>query len=106
MWTSKFGKARVFGTSLGHHNETMQTEVWMNMVSRGVLWSIGKLNDDGSIEKGYDVPAMKPAKKATKKAAGPAPTSESATSKTAAKTKAVPCCGDKKTKATIVRQPN
>ena len=66
-------------------------------------WSVGKLNNDGSIESGYDVPAMKPVKK-TKKASASA--NAKTTSVTTKAKKAVPCCGDKKTKATIVRQVN
>lgn len=54
IWANTFGKAKVFGTSLGHHNETMNNEVWLDLVSRGLLWTVGKLNDDGTPASGYE----------------------------------------------------
>jgi len=54
IWANTFGKAKVFGTSLGHHNETMNNDVWLDLVSRGLLWSVGKLNDDGTAADGYE----------------------------------------------------
>ena len=62
MWTNKFGKARVFGTSLGHHNSTMNNDVWLGAVSRGVLWTCGKLTDDGRPMPGYAGTGIKPIK--------------------------------------------
>ena len=38
VWVNRLGEARVFGTTIGHHNETMQTEVWLDLVARGVEW--------------------------------------------------------------------
>ena len=46
-WTNTFGEARIFGTSLGHHNETMNNDTWLGMVARGVLWACEKLDEDG-----------------------------------------------------------
>ncbi|MBD3672610.1 MAG: ThuA domain-containing protein [Planctomycetaceae bacterium] len=54
VWANTFGKAKVFGTSLGHHNETMNNDVWLGLVSRGLLWTVGKLNDDGTPATGYE----------------------------------------------------
>ncbi|MHC4880875.1 MAG: DUF7133 domain-containing protein, partial [Planctomycetota bacterium] len=47
VWTNEFGdnKTRVFGTTLGHHNETVSHPVFLDMVTRGTLWAAGKLND-------------------------------------------------------------
>lgn len=59
IWTNTFGKARVFGTTLGHHNETMLTDEWLDTVGRGLLWACGKLNDDGTPAAGYAVTAAK-----------------------------------------------
>lgn len=61
IWTNTFGKGRMFGTTLGHHNETMAHEVYLNMVTRGLLWACGRLRDDGEPADGY-----KPTKKARK----------------------------------------
>jgi putative membrane-bound dehydrogenase-like protein len=45
VWVNTFGKAKVFGTTLGHHNETMQQSHYLDMVARGMLWTLGKLDD-------------------------------------------------------------
>ena len=45
VWTNKLGEARVFATSLGHHNETMDTEEWLGLVGRGCLWATGRLDE-------------------------------------------------------------
>jgi hypothetical protein len=60
IWANKFGNAKVFGTSLGHHNETMNTDVWLDLVARGVLWTVGKLGDDGSPAADYEGSGRKP----------------------------------------------
>ena len=48
VWTNEFGekKTRVFGTTLGHHNETVSHPVFLDMVTRGTLWAAGKLSKD------------------------------------------------------------
>lgn len=53
IWTNEYGKAKVFGTTLGHHNETMLSKEWLDTVSRGILWACGKLNHDGTPAEGY-----------------------------------------------------
>lgn len=62
IWANTFGKAKVFGTSLGHHNETMNNNEWLGLLSRGVLWSVGKLNEDGTPMDGYAGTGIKPIK--------------------------------------------
>ena len=44
VWLNEYGKGKVFGTTLGHHNETMQEEVYLDLVSRGLLWAVGQLD--------------------------------------------------------------
>jgi len=39
IWTNKYGKARVFGTTFGHSDETFKDSVYLNIVSRGILWA-------------------------------------------------------------------
>jgi len=63
VWVNNFGKARVFGTSLGHHNETMNTSEYLDLVARGVLWSCHKLDEDGKPLPGYEGTGVKWAKK-------------------------------------------
>lgn len=53
IWLNTFGRARVFGTSLGHHNETMNNEVWLNLVARGLLWTVDRLHPSGKPMPGY-----------------------------------------------------
>ncbi len=61
-WLNTFGKARVFGTSLGHHNATMNNDVWLGLVSRGLLWSVNKLGADGKPMEGYAGSGIRPIK--------------------------------------------
>ena len=70
IWLNTFGKARVFGTSLGHHNETMNNNDWLGLVSRGVLWSCNKLKDDGTPHDGFAGTGIQPIEI---KDAGPVP---------------------------------
>lgn len=70
IWTNQYDKGRVFGTTVGHYNEEMSDPLFLNYVTRGLLWSCDKLNDQ----------YLKPEPKAEKKAAildlnqGPQPT--------------------------------
>ena len=69
IWVNQYGKARVFGTTLGHHNVTMEQPEYLDLVSRGLLWTCGKLTAEGKSAAGYagtGVPAAAPA--------GPQPT--------------------------------
>jgi putative membrane-bound dehydrogenase-like protein len=45
IWTNTYGKGRVFGTTIGHHNEEMSDPVFLNLMTRGLLWAAGKLDD-------------------------------------------------------------
>ena len=46
VWTNLYnGKARVFGTTLGHNNATVADARYLTMITRGLLWSVDKLND-------------------------------------------------------------
>jgi len=53
IWANTYGKGKVFGTTLGHSNETMSSDVYLDLVTRGLLWATGHLNDDGTPAKGY-----------------------------------------------------
>jgi type 1 glutamine amidotransferase len=46
IWTNTYGKGRIFGTTVGHYSTEMQDPIFLNYVSRGLLWSCDKLNDD------------------------------------------------------------
>ena len=46
IWTNTYNqKTRVFATTLGHNNETVADPRYLNLVTRGLLWSVDKLND-------------------------------------------------------------
>jgi type 1 glutamine amidotransferase len=55
IWTNLYGpnKTRIFSTSLGHMNETVADDRYLNLVVRGLLWSSGHLSKNGKIESGY-----------------------------------------------------
>ncbi len=42
IWTNQYGKARVFGTTFGHSDETFRDPVFLGYVARGVLWAAGR----------------------------------------------------------------
>lgn len=45
-WTNTYaGKAKVFATTLGHNNETVGDARYLDLLARGLLWSVGKLDD-------------------------------------------------------------
>jgi hypothetical protein len=53
-WTNNYNnKAKVFSTTLGHNNDTVSDPRYLDLVTRGLLWSVGKL----------DAAHLKPAKK-------------------------------------------
>ncbi|MHA3774621.1 ThuA domain-containing protein [Verrucomicrobiota bacterium sgz303538] len=53
IWVNTYGNARVFATTLGHSNATMENPVYLDLVTRGLLWSCDKLNEDGTPKEGY-----------------------------------------------------
>jgi type 1 glutamine amidotransferase len=53
IWANQFAGVRVFGTTIGHHNETMQTTTYLDLVAKGVLWATNKLDDAGNPAPGY-----------------------------------------------------
>lgn len=53
IWLNTVDKTRVFATTLGHSNETMKSDEYMGLVTRGLLWACGKLGEDGKPVSGY-----------------------------------------------------
>lgn len=45
IWVNQYGKARVFGTTYGHSDDTFRDPVFLDYVSRGLLWAAGRLKD-------------------------------------------------------------
>lgn len=42
FWTNRYGKARVFGTTYGHSNDTFTDPTFLKTLIRGVVWAAGK----------------------------------------------------------------
>lgn len=40
VWTNQYHDTRVFGTTIGHYNETMADPKYLDMLTRGILWSV------------------------------------------------------------------
>ena len=55
VWVNEYGpkKSRVFGTTIGHHNETVAEDTYLDLVTRGLLWACGVLGEDGKPMEGY-----------------------------------------------------
>lgn len=53
IWTNTHGQARVFVTSLGHNTEMIANPLYLDIVTRGLLWTVGRLQDDGTPAPGY-----------------------------------------------------
>ncbi len=47
-WVNEYGpkSTRVFGTTLGHHNATVEHPAFLDLVTRGTLWACGRLTDE------------------------------------------------------------
>jgi type 1 glutamine amidotransferase len=46
VWTNLYkGKTRVFATTIGHTNETVKDPRYLDLITRGLLWSVDKLDD-------------------------------------------------------------
>lgn len=59
IWVHQYGKGRVFGTTIGHHNETMAEPVYLDLLTRAMLWATDKLDENGKPRPGYEAPAKK-----------------------------------------------
>lgn len=53
IWLNTYGKARVFSTTLGHNNKTVSDPVYLDLVTRGLLWACDKLTPEGTPKPGY-----------------------------------------------------
>ena len=44
-WTNLYGpkKTRIFSTTIGHNNETVADDRYLELVTRGILWATGRL---------------------------------------------------------------
>jgi uncharacterized protein len=54
VWVNTYGKGKVFGTTMGHENTTVSDPVYLDLVTRGLLWACGKLDNNGKPVAGYE----------------------------------------------------
>jgi type 1 glutamine amidotransferase len=55
VWTNTYNKTtRVFATTLGHNDETVADDRYLDLVTRGLLWATNHLTDDGKPAPGYE----------------------------------------------------
>jgi len=54
IWTNQYGDTRVFGTTLGHYSETVVSPQYLDLITRGLLWTCKKLDDEGKPMAGYE----------------------------------------------------
>jgi hypothetical protein len=61
VWVNHYGpkRTRVFSTTIGHNNSTVEDPRYLDLVTRGLLWAAGRLNEDGTPAPGYG-PREKP----------------------------------------------
>ena len=54
-WTNQYGpnKTRIFSTSLGHFNETVGDERYLELVTRGILWATVHITPEGKPSSDY-----------------------------------------------------
>ena len=52
-WANDYRGTRVFSTTIGHNNATVEDARYLDLVTRGLLWACGKLDDKGNIKPGY-----------------------------------------------------
>src|SRR5262245_35289267 len=45
VWSNNYHGTKVFATTLGHNNATVADPRYLNLVTRGLLWSCGKLDE-------------------------------------------------------------
>jgi hypothetical protein len=55
VWGNTYGpkKTRVFSTTIGHNNATVEDARYLDLVTRGLLWATGKLKEDGAPQAGF-----------------------------------------------------
>jgi type 1 glutamine amidotransferase len=56
-WTNLYGpkKTKIFSTSLGHFNDTVGDDRYLELVVRGILWTTGNLTEAGKPTKAYAI---------------------------------------------------
>lgn len=53
VWVNLYGKTRVFSSTIGHNNKTVEDPRYLDLVARGLLWACDKLDENGKPKPGY-----------------------------------------------------
>lgn len=53
VWLNDYRGTRVFSTTIGHNNATVEDPRYLDLVTRGLLWACGKLDESGAPLPGY-----------------------------------------------------
>ena len=53
VWANTYKGVRTFGTTMGHHTETVEDPIYLDMVARGLLWACNQLDAKGKPKRGY-----------------------------------------------------
>ena len=46
VWTNEYHDTRVFSTTIGHYDETVADDRYLDLVTRGLLWTCKRLNEN------------------------------------------------------------
>ncbi len=54
-WTNEYGpnKTKVFSTTIGHNTATVGDARYLDLITRGILWTTGHINENGQAAPGY-----------------------------------------------------
>lgn len=59
VWTNDYNGTKVFNTTIGHNNKTVEDARFLDIVTRGILWACGKIDEKGGIADGYGLENVK-----------------------------------------------
>jgi type 1 glutamine amidotransferase len=54
-WTNEYGpnKTKIFSTTIGHNTATVSDARYLDLITRGLLWTTGHLDENGKAKDGY-----------------------------------------------------
>ncbi|HEY1049645.1 MAG TPA: ThuA domain-containing protein, partial [Prosthecobacter sp.] len=54
-WTNEYGpnKTKIFSTTIGHNTATVSDARYLDLITRGILWATGHINENGQAMTGY-----------------------------------------------------
>jgi type 1 glutamine amidotransferase len=54
-WTNEYGpnKTKIFSTTIGHNTATVSDARYLDLITRGLLWTTGHIDENGKAKDGY-----------------------------------------------------